>query len=264
MGHPQAFYERLAEDRYASTEATRGPWDAASQHAGPPAALIGRAVETRPGARDDLRLARITYEILRPVPIAPLTVGTEVLRAGRSTELVEARLTTDDGRTAVLARALRLRVARDAGPAVAQGPQVPAPGESGTEPFFPVPWDTGYHTAMESRFAAGSFTEKGPATCWMRMRVPLVAGEEPRPLDRVLTAADSGNGVANVLDFGRHLFVNADLTVHLYRHPVGEWVCLQARTSVDAAGVGLADTRLHDEKGPIGRGAQTLFVTARP
>lgn len=263
MTQPEAFYRRLAENRYESTEATRGPWDVASQHAGPPAALIGRAVETRPGARDDMRLARITYEILRPVPLAPLTVSTELLRAGRSTELVEARLTTDDGRTVMLARALRLRTAREPGPVVAQGPRVPAPVDSGTGPFFAVPWETGYHTAMEGRFAVGSFAEQGPATCWMRMRVPLVAGEEPLPLDRVLTAADSGNGVSNVLDFGRHLFVNADLTVHLHRHPVGEWVCLEARTSVDAAGVGLADTRLHDEKGPIGRGAQTLFVTAR-
>lgn len=130
-------------------------------------------------------------------------------------------------------------------------------------PFFPVPWETGYHTAMEARFTDGAFTELGPGTCWMRMRVPLVVAEEVRPLDRVLVAADSGNGISSVLDFGRFVFVNGDLTVHLHRHPVGEWACVESRTSVDAGGIGLVDARLHDEKGPIGRSAQSLFVAPR-
>ena len=97
----------------------------------------------------------------------------------------------------------------------------------------------------------------------MRMRVPLVEGEQPGPLTRVLVAADSGNGISNVLDFHEYLFVNADLTVHLARYPAGEWVCLQAVTSVDQAGVGLADTALYDERSQIGRAAQSLFVSRR-
>lgn len=265
MGGHEAFYERTDEGRYRSTESTRGPWDAGSQHAGPPAALLGRAVEERPDARTDMRIARITYEILRPVPIAPVSVTTTVLRAGRGTELVEAALTPEGADAPVmLARALRIRTTAEPGPAVAQGPLVVAPGELPAAPFFPVPWDVGYHTATETRFAFGAFLEQGPAAAWLRMRVPLVAGDEPRPLDRVLVAADSGNGISNVLDFSRHVFVNADLSVHLHRHPVGEWVCVAARTSVDPSGLGLADAQLHDEKGPIGRSAQSLFVAARP
>jgi acyl-Coa thioesterase superfamily protein len=84
------------------------------------------------------------------------------------------------------------------------------------------------------------------------------------PLSRVLIAADSGNGVSNVLDFAKHVFINADLTVHLVRYPVGEWVCLQAATSIDSDGIGLADTALHDQAGQIGRAAQSLFVNPRP
>jgi hypothetical protein len=117
---------------------------------------------------------------------------------------------------------------------------------------------------MEFRFAAGSFLEQGPAACWLRMRVPLVAGEKALPLDRVLAAADSGNGVSNVLDFSTHLFVNPDLTVHLHRHPVGEWVCIEAHTSIDAAGIGMSEAALHDEEGAIGRGVQSLYVAPRP
>lgn len=264
MTDPQAFFERLSEDRYAPTEHTRGPWDAASQHAGPPAALLGRALEERPGARTDMRLARVTYEILRPVPIRPLTVAASVVRSGRSVEVAEATLTPEGADAPVmLARALRVRTTEEPGPSVAEGPLVPSPEDTGPTPFFGVPWDIGYHTAMETRFAEGSWLDQGPGTCWMRMRVPLIAGEDTRPLDRVLVAADSGNGMSNVLDFSRHLFINPDLTVHLHRHPVGEWVCVEARTSVDEAGIGLADARLHDEKGPIGRGAQSLFVGPR-
>ncbi|HEU4426051.1 MAG TPA: thioesterase family protein, partial [Pilimelia sp.] len=111
--------------------------------------------------------------------------------------------------------------------------------------------------------AAGSFLEPGPATAWMRMRVPLVAGEQPSQLTRVLVAADSGNGISNVLDFSEYLFVNPDLTVHLARYPAGEWVCLRAVTSIDAAGLGMADTALYDQHGRIGRSTQSLFVNAR-
>ncbi|MFE3326627.1 thioesterase family protein [Streptomyces sp. NPDC059176] len=263
MAEPQAFFERHSEHRFSPTEHTRGPWDADSQHAGPPAALLGRAIEERPGARTDMRVSRITFEIMRPVPISPLEVRTTVLRGGRSVEIVEASLAPEGEAPVMLARALRIRTTEDPGPAIAPGPLLPPPGETAATPFFPVPWETGYHTAMETRFAEGAFRETGPGTCWMRMRLPLVAGEETRPLDRVLVAADSGNGISNVLDFEQHLFINPDLTVHLHRHPVGEWVCVEARTSVDPAGIGLADAQLHDEKGPIGRSAQSLFVAPR-
>jgi hypothetical protein len=116
---------------------------------------------------------------------------------------------------------------------------------------------------MEVRFTTGAFLTPGPATAWFRMRVPLVAGEAPSPLSRVLVAADSGNGISNVLDWQRHLFINADLTVHLLRYPAGEWVCLDARTFIDGAGIGLTDTGLYDERGAIGRAAQSLFVDQR-
>jgi hypothetical protein len=258
-----AFFERLTDDRFAPTEYTRGPWDPDSQHAGPPAALLGRAVQQRPGAREDMRVARITFEIQRPVPLRPATVSTWVLRAGRSVELVEASLVPDGGDEVMRATALLIRTSPGSAPAVVDDATVPAPEDSLEQPFFPVPWTVGYHTAMDNRFASGSFTGRGPATCWLRMRVPLVAGDKPAPLDRVLVAADSGNGVSNVLDFSAHLFVNADLTVHLHRDPIGEWVCLDARTTIDPDGIGMAESALHDERGPIGRAVQSLYVAPR-
>ncbi|MGW9438619.1 thioesterase family protein [Streptomyces sp. NPDC055607] len=263
VSEAEAFYEREAADRFLPTVHTRGPWDADSQHAGPPAALLALAVDERPGARTDMRTTRLVYEITRPVPIRPLTVTTRVLRAGRNVELVEAVVTPDGGREVMRATALLMKSVPDSVPEVSPGRRVPGPEATSAKAFFSVPWDQGYHTAMEVRFATGSFLEAGPATAWMRMRVPLLAGEETKPLSRVLTAADSGSGISAELDFYRYAFVNADLTVNLHRHPEGEWVCVDARTTVDGAGIGLAESALHDEKGPLGRGTQSLYVTAR-
>ena len=250
-----AFYSRVGNDRFESTEHTRGPWDAYSQHAGPPAALLGRAVEAK--ARPDMRVARLTFDIARPVPIAALDVTASVVREGRSTMIVEAAI-----EPYVRCTALLIRASEKAAPDNGASPPVRLEGAE-SKPFFPVPYEVGYHAAMEVRFTAGSFREPGPATAWLRMRMPLVEGEQPSPLTRVLVAADSGNGISNVLDFHDYLFVNPDLTVHLVRYPAGEWVCLQAVTSIDGAGIWLADTALYDEQGQLGRSVQSLFVSPR-
>jgi hypothetical protein len=116
---------------------------------------------------------------------------------------------------------------------------------------------------MDYRFVRGASMEAGPATVWMRMAVPLIPEEEPTPLQRVLAAADSGNGVSAALDWRSYLFINVDLSVHLHRMPSGEWVCLDAITLPQPSGIGMADTLLHDQRGPIGRALQTLLIDRR-
>jgi hypothetical protein len=115
---------------------------------------------------------------------------------------------------------------------------------------------------MEWRFVQGGFRELGPSTCWLRMGMPLVPGEQPSPLVRTLIVADCGNGVSGVVDWRTHTFVNADYTVHLHRYPVGDWVGLEARTSIKD-GIGVADTALFDVDGGIGRALQSLVVAPR-
>jgi acyl-Coa thioesterase superfamily protein/acyl-CoA thioesterase superfamily protein len=258
-----AFYERDGE-RFASGEGTRGPWDPGSQHAGPPAALLARALE-RCEPRPAAQVARVTVEILRPVPIAPLSASARVARPGRSVELLEGTLSGQDGTPLMRATAWRVRTTALDLPAETAAPDPPPPGpdHGRDEPFFPTGQATGYHTAMEYRFVRGAFREPGPAMVWMRMRGALVAGEEPTPLQRVMTAADSGNGVSAALDWREFVFVNTDLTVHLVRPAQGEWVGLESVTTPLASGVGLTDTALWDVDGRIGRAAQTLLVAAR-
>ena len=257
----EAFYTS-AGGGFAATELTRGPWDEGSQHAGPPCALLGRALD-QAGAIEPAQVARITYEIVRPVPIARLTTHAEVVRPGRNVELVEGEL-RHEGEAVIRARAWRIRTTEVEIDRPAPEPAaVPGPDSAATQAFFPVPWDVGYHTAMEVRFVEGGFVEPGPARAWMRMRVPLIEGEEPRPLDRVLAAADSGNGVSAPLDYRRYIFINTDLTVNLRRLPEGEWVCLDAVTYPEPSGIGLSDSALHDERGMIGRATQALLVAER-
>jgi hypothetical protein len=264
----ESFYEPDG-DLWVATDKTRGPWDPGAQHAGPPAALIGREVERLGGGRiggeggSPAQIGRITYEVLRSVPIAPLRVEARVARPGRRVEMFEAVLTDEGGEALMRAQGWRLRtepVAFD-GPAPPEAPLGPDSGRPGE--FFHTGYEVGYHTAMEYRFTKGAFMEPGPATVWMRMGVPLVPDEEPTPVQRVLAAADSGNGVSASLDWRRYLFINADLSVHLHRLPESDWVCLEALTLPEPNGIGMADTRLHDERGPIGRAVQTLLVAER-
>jgi Thioesterase-like superfamily len=252
-----AFYA-LDGDTAHPSELTRGPWDPNAQHAGPPSALLGRAIELCE-PREGMRVGRVTVEILAPVPIAPLRVSAEVVRPGRSVELLEASLAGPDGEV-VRARGWRLAV----GEIKTDWEQdEPPPGHESAEAldFFPTGESVGWHTAMEIVFARGRFLEPGPATVWMRPRVALVEGEEITPLQRVLVAADGGNGVSAPLDWSRFIFINTDLSVHLLRPPEGEWICLDAVTHVD--GTGMTDTALWDQRGRIGRAAQTLLVRAR-
>jgi hypothetical protein len=252
-----AFYEPDG-DRVVPSELTRGPWDPDSQHAGPPSALLARAIELCE-PREGMRVARVTVEILAPVPIAPLRLRSTVVRPGRSVEMIEAALEGLDG---ALMRARGWRIAEADITADWEQEDRP-PGHDGADAleFFPTGQKAGWHTAMEIVFARGRFLEPGPATVWMRPRVPLVSGEEITPLQRVLLAADGGNGVSAPLDWSSFIFINTDLTVHLLRLPRGEWIGLDSVTHVD--GIGMTDTALWDEHGRIGRAAQTLLVRAR-
>jgi hypothetical protein len=258
-----AFYERDG-DLFRATELTRGPWDPGAQHAGPPSALLGFAIEGLPDS-DEFQVGRVTFEILRSVPIAPVRVQARVARPGRRVQMFEAELSDEGGKVLMRARGWRIRTAKLDLPGEALvASQPPAPPEDGTDAgFFPTGEEHGYHSAMEVRFVAGGFMEPGPATAWLRMRQPLVAGEEPTPLQRTLVAADVGNGISAALDFRRFLFINVDLSVHLERMPKGDWIGVDAVTLPRPKGIGTAESTLFDGNGRVGRALQTLLISER-
>jgi hypothetical protein len=270
---PSSLYE--SDGRlFVPTGLTRGPWDKRFQHAGPPAALLARAVE-RERSGDEAsgrgsggvtpgQAARLAYEILRPVPVAPHRVTTRTLRPGRNVELIEATL-ADAGSGDELMRlsAWRLRVEALALPGGLGEPDPPPPPPSEGVSSLPAFWTepVAYHAALDWRFVAGEFDDPGPATVWTRLRVPLVAGEEVSPLERMLVMADAASGVSHVLDWTRWLFVNVELGIHLERLPEGEWMAMDATTRLGPSGAGLCTSVLSDERGRVGVSTQTLRVT---
>ena len=206
-------------------------------------------------------MARFTMDVLRPIPLTPLRVEARAIKSGRSTQLAEASLSDDDGE---IARASAWRIAGDPREELDLDPTPPpSPAESAPSPFFEMPWSPSYFDAMEWLVARGAIDTPGPAAVWMRMRCALVEGEEPSPVARVLAAADSGNGISWALPLDTSIFINTEITIHLARPPEGEWVCLDARTRVGPEGAGFAESVLWDERGMIGRGAQSLLVSKR-
>ena len=256
-----AFYHRAGPDRFEATGATAGPWDPGAQHAGPPSALLARAIEAHepvPGQH----LARVTVDIFRPVPVAPLTVSTRTVRPGRRVTLVEA-VASAGSEPVLSARGWRIATpARRAPVPDVDDPVPPVPPAVPSADWPGVHMD-GYLTAMRWRFVTGGFTQPGPAQVWMSPGVPLVAGEPTSPACLAMLVADSGNGVSGWLDPREWLFVNVDLTVALYRQPRGEWLLLDAATALGPDGAAVVSSRLADTTGGCGRAVQTLLVSPR-
>lgn len=289
-----AFYQQTGPDTYLATSATIGPWSADAQHGGPPSALAARAIELHePDPRQ--RLARVSVDILRPVPVGEISVRARTVRPGRRVALIESVLESG-GQEVLHARGWRIErpsgdvpVVRDLesdGGAQWTGGQVPPAGDGLTPPIFEHA-PLGYLSMIEWRFMAaggGKAPEHGttsefarPAvkedetgltaqlsTVWTRPRLPLIAGEDTSPMTRALLVADCGSGIGAALPATGFIFINVDLSVVLTRDPITDWLLLEASTAIGPDGTGLATTRLSDEQGSFGRAFQTLLVAPRP
>jgi hypothetical protein len=260
-----AAYSEVTQGVFRASPLTRGPWNPDHQHAGPPSALICRAIE-RAAADDGLtHLARLTVNLLRPTPIGECRVEVAADYVGRNAGHYSGRLTAQ-GKEVERFTALMQR--EDALP-VPEGtlghPPPAAPKPPDECPVVTMPFADrtfGYGHLVENRLAAGRFF-KGPCAAWFRMNHPLVEGETPSGYQRVAVAGDSGNGTSAALDFAKFVFINCDLTINLFRRPEGEWICLESRSLFGDNCCGLAESALYDERGLIGRAMQSLTVRPR-
>jgi acyl-coenzyme A thioesterase PaaI-like protein len=249
-------------DSLVPTELARGPWTSEALHGGPVAAIVTRATERAVPAGDGLRMGRLTLELIRPVGTAPLTVSGRVSRPGRKVQLVDT-VVRQSGADVAWGRVVRIRVDDGLGGLEPTTPEdaAPPPPPEGTALTADVSAPIAFHTAgVDIRYVTGRLDRPGRATAWFRLRVPVVAGEEPTAAQRAMAVADFGNGISSELEFGSYLFINPDLTVYLHRDPVGEWVCLDARTRFGPPGTGMAESALWDGSGRIGRALQSLYV----
>lgn len=253
-------------DYFIPTGLSRGPWDPNAQHGGAPAGLLAQVAAA---AVDDPQffLARLTFELTRPIPIAALKVQVE---SGRGRTVRRLTLVIEhDGKPVGRATALFLRESTLDLPTQDDARLLPGPNDC-KEPFS-VPGLADAHgggelfggDAVEVWIARGSSYEPGPAAGWFRLRVPMVVDASLSPAVRAMAAADFGNGISWTLSPEDFLFSNTDLTVYLHRMPVGEWIGLDSETVAHANGVGLATSTLYDEYGRIGMAHQNLLIRAR-
>ena len=256
----QAIY-RVDGHRVVTSPDAAGPWDPGMQHGSAPASLVVWAAEAIPTPQP-MGIARVTIDLMRPVPIAPLTLETEILREGRKIQLCAVRLRAENV-VVVAATVLKIKTqALALPPDVAEAAvELPGPDQSREEqPSFST---SPFVHAISMRAARGKFGVPGPGAIWYRVDRPLIEGAAPSQAMRAVVAADFCNGTSALLDFRQWTFINADLTVSFARQPVGEWILLDAESWIGPDGAGLAMARLADTRGYFGRAVQSLVIEKR-
>jgi hypothetical protein len=252
---------RIDGNRVETSPNAAGPWDSTMQHGSAPAALVTWAAEAIPTAVP-MQMVRVTIDLMRPVPIAPLTIHSEVLREGRKIQLCAISLLANN---VVVVRATVLKVRADSLPLPSEladaAIDVPPPDRG--EPMEPRFARNPFVTGLSVGAVRGGFLKPGPGAIWYRIDRPIVEGAAVSQMMRAVVAADFCNGASSVLDFDKWTFLNADLTVSLARAPVGDWILLNAETWIGPDGAGIAAGRLGDDKGYFGRAVQSLVIEKR-
>jgi hypothetical protein len=244
--------------------------------------LLARAVECHPSDRPR-QVVRLTVDLMRAAPLAPVRCVARTAHAGRSVEIVEASLLDAEGEPGVeyaRARAMRFRVDEiDVG--VGVGDAVPIE----TPPDRPASMDLrrwfgegedrresrpdAFHHALEMRPVPAFETP----TMWFRLKVPLVAGEETTPLQRVAVISDFTYSVPYMKQIASDpkslrdrpfAAINPDTSLNLHRPAEGEWVALDARATYGGMGAGTACARLYDDRGLVGHSSQSVLVRGVP
>jgi len=248
-------------DGLAPTEWAVGPWSADTLQGSAYGGLLVRALE-RSDAAPGMQVSRLSFDLWRPVTRQPLTAAVHLLRDGRKARTVEASL-TQAGKPVARCTALFLKADSAASPA----PAVPAPPPLGPEDGRPVPphvraWSP-FFTGVDTRVVEGDLLKPGPAAAWFNLGRPLVRDEATSPLVHAVSAADLASGISAVVDLREWTFINADLTVLLWRTPRAPWILLHAETAVGDRGTGVARGTLSDLDGPFGACEQTLLFERR-
>lgn len=258
---PTSFFIQTGEGRYNPTEATIGPWSENDQHGGPPSALLTNALRLFP-SDGNLKIAKIAIEFFGAVPIKPCEIKIEKIRGGKKVELLRGQYISQ-GKTILLSHAWRIESHTGISSPISDDfklPELPGPQ---AQKFFPGVDHCPYAEALEWRFTKGGYDSIGPATVWTKPRIPLIEGHEIDGLEALVLMIDSANGISAELDFRKWIFVPVDMTFGLYRHPIGPWTGMSARTLMGDEGIGQTTSIAFDTKGSVGRSMHTLFIRPR-
>jgi len=246
-------------NRVTTREHAGGPWDPTVQHGGAPSALVTWAAEQIPTSQP-MQVARITVDLMRPVPVGPLTFETEVVREGRKIQLCSVRLFSN-GVEVVRASVLKIRIEAVTLPSDVEPMPLDVPGPE--EGRVQTPGQSGFASCVTLRAVRGGFLKLGPAAIWFRDDRPMVEGFANSSAMRAALTSDFSNGVASAIDFSKWTFINADLSVTLARQPVGDWILLNSQATLGDDGAGIAISRLADSQGYFGQAVQCLVIEPR-
>lgn len=250
------YFRTVGPGRYLATDLTEGAWDPRTQHVSSSLGVLVHAVEEHRDARrqDNLVLGRLSFDILGTMPLAEVDVQVEVIRPGRTIELVEAVMSCS-GRAAVRLRAWLMEPGETT--------QIAGTTLASIEPPQEMPaWDM--TEAWGGRFIDSIETRRvslapGHARYWVRTDHPLL--DVPvSDVARLIGLADTSNGMAVRAAPEEVAFPNVDLTAHLFRQPRGEWLGMETTVSFGPGGIGETSVVLHDLDGPFGTSAQILTV----
>ena len=256
-----SYFTRLDEHRFTPSEATGGAWNTAEQHISPMNGLIVHEVERFCAQResDGMAIGRISTDILGVLGMEPFELTVEVIRPGRTIELLEA-VVVSAGRPAVRARVWRSTAQDTARIAGGEGEPLPSPDRLAPSRLDDV-WPGGFIDSIEVRPIG--LVEPGRAAAWVRSKASLVEGEAASDLARLMGLVDTANGMCVRESVDQWLFPNLDLALHLFRQPEGGWLGLDTTVVFGPAAHGVTMSALHDRKGHFGQCLQHLTIRPR-
>ncbi|MBR0754188.1 thioesterase family protein [Bradyrhizobium jicamae] len=247
---------------FRATEHAGGPWSPDMLQGSATTALMTREVE-RLAVTSGFAVRRLTFDLWRPAGLRSFELATDLLRDGRKAKTLQVRLLdgeTEIGRCTALLTAHGDESPRDP---FAKSAAPDAMPEAGTPPpAFAQKWSR-YFQHVSVRLIEGALEKPGPAAAWMRLDVPLVAGEPNTPLLQAVQAADFSSGVAQIVDMREWTFINPEISLYFFRPPEGEWILIRSRTCVGAGGAGLTTATLSDRSGPFAEVMQAMSFERR-
>ena len=252
--YPDAFYVRLGDHRFVSTLHSQGAWQPGEQHLAPASGLVLAEVERR--LPSEKLVSRVSVDVLGVIYSGEFSIDVEVVRPGRSIELIEATMRHGD-RTSLRARIWRLSCSDTAHIQGTEWAPLPPPDAMRSR-ALPLKWGGGFIESLDARQEEDA--RPGCGRTWIRTRYPLVAGEIDPPVAGFLKLVDTANGLVAREHPSRVFFPNVDLTVHFFRQPEAGWVGFDTRVNFGPTGLGETLSVLNDSRGPVGTAAQCLTV----
>lgn len=249
---------------YQPTKHAQGAWNEHEQHMAPATGVLTAELNGY-APQDNMRIARVSLDILGLIPLDDFIITTRCIRPGKTIELIEAVMSSR-GRDAIIARAWRLMTQDTSEIAGLEDQKAPYNPEG-----LPVwdemkGWPGGFIESV--RLVTDTQRRPGRGMIWITNDIEMIEGVATDDLVHLLGMVDTANGVVPRLGIGlsklEWMFPNTDLQIHMHRAPQGRWLGIEAVQQYGEDGIGLTSAILHDTQGPFGRSEQILTIRPMP